>query len=431
MNDTQLTAFVTSFLPSQFILATARSLGVLRRQSKFDLVLFVWTLVFCSFGATTASIAHFQRHYLRLAPILLSRSSFYKRFTPSMALLFERLFESLIRLGLETPNHWLHQYIEDFDAVLAIDSTTIALRKSLESVWDSCNEGLSALKLHAVYNVLNFKLHHVRLTCAREHDIVGVENIERFCCNKLLLFDLGYYSHEVLAKIIKSKGFFVCRLKKSVKPKILRELVRGPGRPAKLAGMPLRMMLKKLKRQRLDLWVQLGSGKKKVECRLVGGRDKEGKWRMYLTNLDHERIESDEIIQLYRMRWQVELLFKQLKSQGHLDSLKGKNKATVLIQMYAILMGYTMCGELMGQVRRRDKGRRVSMTRALEALRVMGGELLEMVYEGVEGRRGRRAWLERFELMSADPNLYRRRSIDPLLRISTLANSPPPQRFAS
>jgi putative transposase len=430
MNDTQLTAFVTSFLPSQFILATARQLGVLHRQSKFDLILFVWILVFCSFSATTASLAHFQRHYLRLAPIILSRSAFYKRFTPSMALLFERLFEHLIRLGLETPNHWLHHYLDSFDGVFAIDSTTVALRKTLESVWQACNAGSSALKIHAVYNVLDFKLHHVRFTSAREHDIVGVEKIADFCRNKLILFDLGYYSHEVFAQIIKHKGFFVCRLKDNVQPKILHELVPGRGRPAKLAGMPLRMALDQLTRQRLDLWVQLGCGKEKVECRLVGGRDKEGKWRLYLTNLDAEKVESGEVIQLYRVRWQVELLFKQLKSRGHLDSLAGKSEATIKIQMYAILMGYAICGELMGQVRRKVGERHVSMTRALEGLRVMGCELLEMVYEGVEVRRQRPSWMERFAQMSVDPNHNRRRFIDPLLRTSTLANSPPHQRIA-
>jgi putative transposase len=348
-----------------------------------------------------------------------------------MALLFERLFEHLIRLGLETPNHWLHHYLDSFDGVFAIDSTTVALRKTLESVWQACNAGSSALKIHAVYNVLDFKLHHVRFTSAREHDIVGVEKIADFCRNKLILFDLGYYSHEVFAQIIKHKGFFVCRLKDNVQPKILYELVPGRGRPAQLAGMPLRMMLDNLTRQRLDLWVQLGSGKNKLECRLVGGRDKEGKWRLYLTNLDAEQIASDEVIQLYRVRWQVELLFKRLKSRGHLDSLAGKSKATIKIQMYAILMGYAICGELMGQVRRKVGERRVSMTRALEGLRVMGQELLEMVYEGVERQRRRRAWMERFERMSVDPNRFRRRFIDPLLRTSTLANSPPSRRLTA
>jgi hypothetical protein len=331
----------------------------------------------------------------------------------------------------ETPNHWLHHYLESFDGVLAIDSTTVALCKTLESVWEACDAGSSALKIHAVYNVLDFKLHHVQFTSAREHDIVGVKNIADFCRNKLILFDLGYYSHTVLTQIIKSKGLFVCRLKSNVQPKIPYELVQERGRPAKLAGMPLRMVLDKLTRQRLDLWVELGCGKEKVQCRLVGGRDKEGKWRLYLTNLDAKRIELDEVLQLHRVRWQVELLFKQLKSRGHLDSMEGKTEATVKIQMYAILMEYVMCGELMGQVIRRVSDRRVSMTRALEALRVMGGELCEMVCEGVEGRHRRPAWMDRFERMSVDPNRYRRRFLDPLLRTSTLADSPPPQRFAS
>lgn len=424
MNDTQLAAFVTSFLPSQFILSTARELGVLRRQSKFDLILFIWTLVFCSFSAATASVAHLQRQYIRLAQLPLSRSAFYKRFNMDMAKLCERLFEHLLAFGLNQKSHWIHHYLETFDGVLAIDSTTVALRKTLETVWQTCHKGSSALKLHAVYNVLDFKFDHIQLTAAKRHDIIGVKNISNFCRGKLILFDLAYYSHKVFSQIDHAKGFFVCRLKENAEPKIVRELVRGRGQPAKLAGMPLRMMLAQLERQTLDLWVELGSGKTKIECRLVGTRDQEDKWRLYVTNLGCEQFEACEVVELYRVRWQVELLFKQLKSQGHLDSLEGKTEATVKIQMYAILMGYAMCGELMNEVRRRIDERQASMTRGLEALRVLGGELVEMLYEGVTPGRGRRAWMDRFAQMSVDPNILRSRFLDPIIRTSKLSLTP-------
>ena len=188
--------------------------------------------------------------------------------------------------------------------------------------------------------------------------------------------------------------------------------------------MPLRMMLEQLERQTLDLWVELGSGKTKLECRVVGTRDQENKWRLYVTNLGCEQFEACEVVELYRVRWQVELLFKQLKSQGYLDSLEGKTEATVKLQMYAILMGYAMCGELMNEVRRRIDERQASMTRGLEARRVLGGELVEMLYEGVAPERGRRAWMDRFAQMSVDPNILRSRFLDPIIRTSKLSLTP-------
>lgn len=422
MNDTQLAAFVTSFLSPNLILAHARSLGVLRRQSKFDLVLFVYTLVFSSFSASSASLAHFYRSYLRLHPSGLSRSAFYKRFDVRMAQLFEMLFEHLLRFALHQTHHWLHDYLDTFDGVLALDSTTVSLRKRLEQTWQACKQGHSALKLHAAYNVLDFQLHRVQFSSAKEHDILGIKHVKDFCRNCLLLFDLGYYSHDLFATIDKHKGYYISRLKDKTEPKIIEEQERGRGRPARLAGRPLRVVLGELTRQQLDVKVWLG--KQRLEARVVGGRDKEGKWRLYVTNLPSEVYSSEEVIELYRARWQVELLFKQLKSQGGLDTLEGKTEATVKIQMYAILMGYVVCSALLGGARRRRDAAQVSMRRGLEGLRVMGGELVELLYEGVQPWRRRRGWMERFESMSIDPNVHRRRYVDPLIRTSTLSDYP-------
>ncbi len=105
MNDTELRAFVTSKLPNDLILDAAKQLGIIRRNVRFDLVLFVWTLTFYSFSASTASLAHFFRHYNTLVDRLLSRSAFYARFHGQMAALFALLLEHLIESSSATSHH--------------------------------------------------------------------------------------------------------------------------------------------------------------------------------------------------------------------------------------------------------------------------------------------------------------------------------------
>ena len=418
MNDTQLRAFVTSKLPCHLILDTAKQLGIIRRHARFDLVLFVWVLILCSFSASTASIAHFFRHYNLLATHTLSRSTFYARFHPQMALLLATLLERLLAASTASGRHWIHRHLDLFDGVFALDSTTVALRKSLEHAWQACLTGQSALKIHAIYNVLDMQLHRIQFTNARTHDICGMDKIEAFCRKKLLLFDMAYVSVEVLRCIAQAKGFFVCRLPSKYQPVILRELVAGRGRPTELANKPLRQTLARLSRQRVDLWIRLGSGANRMEGRLVGTRDKDNKWRLYLTNLAPEDVEADEVVQLYRARWQVELLFKRLKSQGNLDTLEGKTEAAVKLQMYAILMGYVMCGELVWEARRGMGEREASMTRGLEGLRVMGAALVALIHPATQ----QRSWMEHFAGLIQDPNDARPRFFAPLLRISTLSN---------
>ncbi|ELY93704.1 transposase (ISH5) [Natrialba taiwanensis DSM 12281] len=50
--------------------------------------------------------------------------------------------------------------------------------------------------------------------------------------------------------------------------------------------------------------------------RLVGVRnDDSGEYHLYLTNLDRDDYRAPDIAQLYRARWEIELLFKELKSR--------------------------------------------------------------------------------------------------------------------
>jgi Transposase DDE domain len=57
-----------------------------------------------------------------------------------------------------------------------------------------------------------------------------------------------------------------------------------------------------------------------IPARIVGCRtEKDVTW--VLTTVGHERLSDKAVLQLYRLRWQVELLFKRLKSLLHLDDL--------------------------------------------------------------------------------------------------------------
>ena len=48
-----------------------------------------------------------------------------------------------------------------------------------------------------------------------------------------------------------------------------------------------------------------------------------------LTNVPPERLAAEDISQTYALRWQVELLFKAMKSHGHLAQLPSTKKAAV------------------------------------------------------------------------------------------------------
>ncbi|MGV3618117.1 MAG: IS4 family transposase [Fimbriimonas sp.] len=72
--------------------------------------------------------------------------------------------------------------------------------------------------------------------------------------------------------------------------------------------------------------------------RLVGIRTKDGEAVWLLTNVCEERLSDERACDLYRVRWQVELFFKRLKSLGDLDVLTSKDGPTARAALLAKLI---------------------------------------------------------------------------------------------
>jgi putative transposase len=90
----------------------------------------------------------------------------------------------------------------------------------------------------------------------------------------------------------------------------------------------------------------VGTGAKKVECRIVNYCDLEERTEFRLaTNLPEIgefAVSNEEIGEFYRNRWQIELLWKFLKMHLKLDRLITKNINGIEIQIYCCLIGYVI-----------------------------------------------------------------------------------------
>jgi hypothetical protein len=61
-------------------------------------------------------------------------------------------------------------------------------------------------------------------------------------------------------------------------------------------------------------------------------------WTLFVTNVPAERLTLREALVLGRMRWQIELLFKLWKSQGHVDESRSTKPWRILCEVYAKLL---------------------------------------------------------------------------------------------
>ena len=80
-------------------------------------------------------------------------------------------------------------------------------------------------------------------------------------------------------------------------------------------------------------------GTKSFEVRLVGFRfplTKEYRW--YVTNIPSSMVLAEWIYPIYRLRWQIELFFKSIKSMLHADQITSENENIVLVTAYSSIL---------------------------------------------------------------------------------------------
>lgn len=69
-------------------------------------------------------------------------------------------------------------------------------------------------------------------------------------------------------------------------------------------------------------------------------------WHIYMMNLSSDKYSTEEISVLYRFRWEIGLLFKELKSDYELGKLLSSRSTVVLVNVYAALIRLTVSRHL-------------------------------------------------------------------------------------
>src|SRR5262249_6074976 len=63
------------------------------------------------------------------------------------------------------------------------------------------------------------------------------------------------------------------------------------------------------------------------------------RWTVLFTNVPRERLSTQQVWEVYRLRWQIELLFKRFKSEGGLGETRSGKRYRVESEWYVKLLG--------------------------------------------------------------------------------------------
>ncbi len=350
---------------------TAKDTAFVQRESKMtgSLWLQMWVLGFLD--TPRSALAQLAEWCEDLWGLQITSQAIHARLSDAAVACMKTMFASAITMFRQTvpiPITLLTQ----FRAVNVFDSTGISLPACLAAMFPGSGGDASpaALKLQLVVDFLTGTFSAIDLTDGIHPDQKYANFLAPIAANSLNLFDLGYFTLERLKGIIDKSAYFVCRF------------LHGTGLYTEQGDkIDLRHLLRHEDRQTFEFWLQVGVTTR-LRCRLccfrvpeeVANRRrqnarkamaKKGRqpskeslelmgWTLLLTNATESMIPLKLVALLYALRWQIELIFKQWKSQAKLHVISGFKHERVLVELYAKLIGLVLFQFLVMPLRSKD-----------------------------------------------------------------------------
>lgn len=226
--------------------------------------------------------------------------------------------------------------------------------------------------------------------------------------NKLIIFDLGYFEYSLLLSISEIGGFFLSRLKSNSVVYVIKDVQNFPKKYIEKSLLSVRF--KGEKKSIVEALVKKECEAGVLQCRAIGfwNPDK-NKYHWYLTNLTAA---ACVIYPLYRVRWQIELIFKACKRSLNANRITSGNKniieSLLLASMVAHLSTYTILSNSLSYLDPQQK-QAISFQRIAKVAALLNQEFIRFLLSS--SKKELDALLEKIVLFSDeifDPN-YRHR----------------------
>ena len=310
-----------------------------KRRRKLTPLRALWTFVTAMACGTTNTLADIVRLFADLTGEEMQYKPFHDRLSVPGFPEFLRRTLAHAMIGLTDPILRSNsRYLKHFKDIVAQDGSSFALNDSLAKAFPGRFTKVSpaAIEVHCTYSLFAGQPNAISIAPDSETErqfLPEPEELE----GKLVLGDQGYTSYDYPARVKAAGGDFLGRMSsKCFNPKILK-CYRGPFKHQDLDGLRLEDL--DLPKSNVDLLIE-GKGH---QLRLVIYYVRKKDVHVFLlTTLCHETFPPSIVASLYRLRWQIELFFKECKSYTNLKKFGTKDphivEGLVWASMLAILI---------------------------------------------------------------------------------------------
>lgn len=348
---------MTECFSQQAIENTARLTKFLTRESKITPLAFLVSIAYGLFGDGGKSLNLLASNMYNWFGIKITAQALSKRLKKTSTVnFFKRIFKMFLEFQLQhASKNQYGELLKVFAAVKLEDSTGFELNECLENDYKGHGGAgsKSGMKLNTCYDITKNTISHIDIASGTTSDQKFSKNIENTTKKgELLIRDLGYFDLTAIVKMIAKGVYFISRLQKGVNLYFKKNC----------KAIDIYDFLKKQTQNGNNVDSQVYLGEQKIPTRLIAVkvpdevkkkriekfkkiRKKEPtseyitwcEYSIFVTNIPREKFSCNIIIHIYKIRWQIELLFKSLKSILSIHIIRSKNKNSATCMIYAKL----------------------------------------------------------------------------------------------
>lgn len=357
-----LEQFVRTFIAEPFRQLADRT-GWRKRPGKIDPFEFIVSLVFGQLSASRQTLSS-QAQTLG-EPV--TRQAIDQRFNSRAVEFLKGSFAHVLAQTLDwSVTHPQAERLQaNFKALYLLDSTAFDCPDTLEDLFPSCGGAGSTANVKVLlrYELIAGRLEPLQVLAGKRSDQgQALQTAELLQAGELQLQDKGFYDSKAWNAVQQRGAYLLMPLPHSV----TLWLAAAPGEAEE--ALDLAQALEASPQNQLD-WSGLHLG---IKSRRAGpvrlaafrlspesaarrrqglrealrtqGRTASAKalelagWLLLITNAPAEKLPSAMISYLYRVRWQVELIFRQAKTVLRLDQTESQNPYRIQVEIWARLI---------------------------------------------------------------------------------------------
>jgi len=314
-----------------------------QRKSRLDATNFLAMIMFSNQPLGQVSLEDLANDFCEQNGITISKQAIQERFNDYAVTFMQNLLKE--QLSRQLPILEKSKIYESFNRIRIKDSTRYSLPKKYASVYKGHGGigGSAQISIQYEYDILTSQVMSLEFTSACINDQQDSrDSLHTIKKGDLLIRDLGYATQGYIKHITNAEAFYINRLNSLWK---IYDMQSNP--------IDLIKVSRKIKRYSLpfmDLNILIRIGEELVPSRLLISSVDEKTYKLrikkaqkkgnssgynltdqykasasmnlFITNVPKTRLTATEIISLYRLRWQIELIFKVWKSQANIDKIK-------------------------------------------------------------------------------------------------------------